>query len=82
MTWVHRWKVARVSSQSLGGSGHDRDASAFSWIPVIPAPYPPVVVPRGQDEVLEIADKWRPFRSIATSYLFASTFEPDLASAR
>jgi DNA-3-methyladenine glycosylase II len=33
-----------------------------------------------QDEVLEIAEKWRPFRSIATSYLFASAFEPDPAS--
>jgi DNA-3-methyladenine glycosylase II len=33
-----------------------------------------------QDEVLEIAEKWRPFRSIATSYLFASAFEPDSAS--
>jgi DNA-3-methyladenine glycosylase II len=34
-----------------------------------------------QDEVLEIAEKWRPFRSIATSYLFASAFEPDSAPA-
>jgi DNA-3-methyladenine glycosylase II len=34
-----------------------------------------------QDEVLQIAEKWRPFRSIATSYLFASAFEPDAASA-
>jgi DNA-3-methyladenine glycosylase II len=25
-----------------------------------------------QDEVLEIAERWRPYRSIATSYLFAS----------
>jgi DNA-3-methyladenine glycosylase II len=33
-----------------------------------------------QDEVLEIAEKWRPFRSIATSYLFASAFDPDSAS--
>ena len=28
-----------------------------------------------QEEVLEIAEKWRPYRSIATSYLFASAFE-------
>ena len=28
-----------------------------------------------QDEVLEIAEKWRPFRSLATSYLFASAYE-------
>jgi DNA-3-methyladenine glycosylase II len=30
-----------------------------------------------QDEVLEIAEKWRPFRSLATSYLFAAAVEPD-----
>lgn len=35
-----------------------------------------------QDEVLEIAEKWRPYRSIATSYLFAAAliaaaYEPD-----
>lgn len=28
-----------------------------------------------QDEVLELAEKWRPFRSLATSYLFASVYE-------
>lgn len=30
-----------------------------------------------QDEVLEIAEKWRPFRSLATSYLFASAYKDD-----
>jgi DNA-3-methyladenine glycosylase II len=30
-----------------------------------------------QEEVLEIAEKWRPFRSLATSYLFAAALEPD-----
>jgi DNA-3-methyladenine glycosylase II len=30
-----------------------------------------------QDEVLEIAEKWRPFRSLATSYLFSAEFETD-----
>ena len=30
-----------------------------------------------QAEVLEIAEKWRPFRSVATSYLFAAALEPD-----
>jgi DNA-3-methyladenine glycosylase II len=30
-----------------------------------------------QEEVLEIAEKWRPFRSLATSYLFAAAYEPD-----
>lgn len=30
-----------------------------------------------QDEVLELAEKWRPFRSLATSYLFASAYEED-----
>ncbi len=29
-----------------------------------------------QDEVLGIAEKWRPFRSLATSYLFAAEPEP------
>ena len=29
-----------------------------------------------QQEVLDIADKWRPYRSLATSYLFSATFEP------
>jgi DNA-3-methyladenine glycosylase II len=27
-------------------------------------------------EVLAIADKWRPYRSLATSYLFSAAFEP------
>ena len=27
-------------------------------------------------EVLSIADKWRPYRSLATSYLFSAAFEP------
>jgi len=30
-----------------------------------------------QDEVLEIAEKWRPYRSLATSYLFSAEFEPE-----
>jgi DNA-3-methyladenine glycosylase II len=30
-----------------------------------------------EPEVLAIAEKWRPYRSLATSYLFASAFEPD-----
>jgi DNA-3-methyladenine glycosylase II len=29
------------------------------------------------DEVLQIAEPWRPFRSLATSYLFAGEFEPE-----
>jgi DNA-3-methyladenine glycosylase II len=29
-----------------------------------------------QQEVLDIAEKWRPFRSLATSYLFSAVFEP------
>jgi DNA-3-methyladenine glycosylase II len=29
-----------------------------------------------QDEVLTIAEKWRPYRSLATSYLFSAAFEP------
>jgi DNA-3-methyladenine glycosylase II len=34
-----------------------------------------------EDEVLAIAEKWRPFRSLATSYLFASAFERDKTEA-
>ena len=30
-----------------------------------------------QEEVLEIAEKWRPYRSLATSYLFATAYETD-----
>jgi DNA-3-methyladenine glycosylase II len=29
-----------------------------------------------QQEVLDIASKWRPYRSLATSYLFSAAFEP------
>ena len=29
-----------------------------------------------EQEVLTIAEKWRPYRSIATSYLFSAAFEP------
>jgi DNA-3-methyladenine glycosylase II len=29
-----------------------------------------------QQEVIDIAEKWRPFRSLATSYLFAASYEP------
>ncbi len=29
-----------------------------------------------QQEVLAIADKWRPYRSLATSYLFSAAYEP------
>jgi DNA-3-methyladenine glycosylase II len=29
-----------------------------------------------QHEVLTIAEKWRPYRSLATSYLFSAAFEP------
>ena len=30
----------------------------------------------GQQEVLAIAEKWRPYRSLATSYLFSAAFDP------
>jgi DNA-3-methyladenine glycosylase II len=30
-----------------------------------------------QQEVLAIAEKWRPYRSLATSYLFSAAFEPN-----
>jgi DNA-3-methyladenine glycosylase II len=29
-----------------------------------------------QQEVLDIAEKWRPYRSLATSYLFSAAFDP------
>jgi DNA-3-methyladenine glycosylase II len=29
-----------------------------------------------QDEVLAIAEPWRPYRSLATNYLFSAAFEP------
>jgi DNA-3-methyladenine glycosylase II len=29
-----------------------------------------------QPEVLAIAERWRPYRSLATSYLFSAVFEP------
>jgi hypothetical protein len=32
--------------------------------------------PPGQQEVLAIAEKWRPCRSLATSYLFPAASEP------
>jgi DNA-3-methyladenine glycosylase II len=28
-----------------------------------------------QDEVLAIAEKWRPYRSVATSYLFSAALD-------
>jgi DNA-3-methyladenine glycosylase II len=34
-----------------------------------------------QQEVLDIAEKWRPYRSLATSYLFSAAFEPAPAQA-
>ena len=34
-----------------------------------------------EQEVLALAEKWRPFRSLATSYLFASAFDRDKAEA-
>jgi DNA-3-methyladenine glycosylase II len=34
-----------------------------------------------QQEVLDIAKKWRPYRSLATSYLFSAAFEPAEAPA-
>ena len=35
-----------------------------------------------QQEVLAIAEKWRPYRSLATSYLFSAAFEPAEAPGR
>ena len=30
-----------------------------------------------QNQVLAIAESWRPYRSLATSYLFAAAYQPD-----
>jgi DNA-3-methyladenine glycosylase II len=35
-----------------------------------------------QQEVLALAEKWRPYRSLATSYLFSAAFEPVSESSR
>ena len=35
-----------------------------------------------QQEVLAIAENWRPYRSLATSYLFSAAFEPAEVPAR
>ena len=32
-----------------------------------------------EDEWLEVSDRWRPYRSLAVSYLFASEFEGDVS---
>ena len=29
-----------------------------------------------QQEVLDITEKWRPYRSLATTYLFAAAYQP------
>jgi len=34
-----------------------------------------------QQEVLAIAERWRPYRSLATSYLFSAAFEPAEATS-
>ena len=34
-----------------------------------------------QQEVLAIAERWRPYRSLATSYLFSAAFEPAEAAS-
>ena len=34
-----------------------------------------------EEEILAIAEKWRPYRSLATSYLFSAAFEPAEAPA-
>jgi len=34
-----------------------------------------------EQEVLAIAEKWRPYRSLATSYLFSAVFEPAEAAS-
>ncbi|MGZ4198287.1 MAG: DNA-3-methyladenine glycosylase family protein [Solirubrobacteraceae bacterium] len=34
------------------------------------------------DEVLAIAEAWRPYRTLATGYLFASAFEPQAGSIK
>jgi hypothetical protein len=58
---------------------------AAGWEDVGPCPAqgrPRDVPPRppaAQDEVLSIAEKWRPYRSLATSYLFSAAYEDTAA---
>ena len=49
----------------------DRDSQPS---PTSPAVYRLDHLP-SQQEVLAIAEKWRPYRSLATSYLFSAAFE-------
>ena len=35
-----------------------------------------------EQEVLAIADKWRPYRSLATSYLFAKAYDGEATKRR
>jgi hypothetical protein len=65
------------------------DGSAYSYVPVTghghPLNEPAARQPQGpclaryylptQEEVLAIVEKWRPYRSLATSYLFSAAFE-------
>ncbi len=37
--------------------------------------------PSDQDEMVRVAGRWRPYRSLAVSYLFASELEPEPAGA-
>jgi DNA-3-methyladenine glycosylase II len=33
-----------------------------------------------EEEMVRLAERWRPYRSLAVSYLFASAYEPEPAS--
>ncbi|MCU1467612.1 MAG: hypothetical protein JWM72_3540 [Actinomycetia bacterium] len=54
----------RRRSRSADGTGADCDAYQLDRL-------------TSEQEVFAIAEKWRLFRSLATSYLFASAFDRD-----
>ncbi len=52
-------------AELLGADPGKLREAGLSWLDHLPA----------QQEVLDIAEKWRPYRSLATSYLFSAAFE-------
>ena len=52
------------------------DSSRAAWLRQARSYHGSITAHLTQQEVLDIADKWRPYRSLATSYLFSAAFEP------
>jgi hypothetical protein len=72
--------LAEIEAQTLRGPGGalDRQCRRRPGQPAVPdlADRLSTGPPPGQQEVLAIAEKWRPCRSLATSYLFSAASEP------